>query len=331
MRLLQIVSQREGRRVAFVEENKLRLVEGHGSIYALAGAAIASAKSLEDTVEKHLSRDVLDYDEVYEGRSPWRILPAIDHPVEPARCLVTGTGLTHRGSAANRQSMHATTEAPTDSMRMFQWGLEGGRPAEGSIGVAPEWFYKGCGTTLRAHGEPLLVPAFAEDGGEEAEIVGVYTIDPDGAPRRIGMAAGNEFSDHRLEKRNYLYLAHSKLRDCAIGPELVVDPDFQAVPGEVAIVRNGQVIWSMQIQSGDAHMSHSLANMEHHHFKYEAHRRPGDVHVHFFGAAALSFGHGITLADGDVMRIQFAGFGRALRNPVRIDRTAERRATVRPL
>ena len=38
----------------------------------------------------------------------------------------------------------------TDSMRMFQWGVEGGRPAEGEIGIAPEWFYKGNGSMLRA-------------------------------------------------------------------------------------------------------------------------------------------------------------------------------------
>ena len=51
------------------------------------------------------------------------------------------------------------------------------------------------------------------------------------------MAAGNEFSDHQFEKKNYLYLASSKLRTCAIGPELVLDPDFDRVPGEVTIER----------------------------------------------------------------------------------------------
>jgi hypothetical protein len=38
----------------------------------------------------------------------------------------------------------AVTDAPlTDSMRLFQWGLEGGKPPEGEISVQPEWFYKG--------------------------------------------------------------------------------------------------------------------------------------------------------------------------------------------
>jgi hypothetical protein len=63
-------------------------------------------------------------------------------------------------------------------------------------------------------------------------------------------------------------------------------------------------------------MCHSLANIEHHHFKYESHRRPGDLHIHFFGADAFSFGDGVRLQDGDVMQVRFAGFGRALRNPL---------------
>src|SRR5207244_12831064 len=37
------------------------------------------------------------------------------------------------------------------------------------------------------------------------------------------------------------------------------------------------------------------SNMEHHHFKFDSHKRPGDVHVHFFGADAFSFGEGIRL------------------------------------
>jgi hypothetical protein len=65
-------------------------------------------------------------------------------------------------------------------------------------------------------------------------------------------------------------------------------------------------------------MSHSLRNLEHHHFKFELHRRPGDVHIHFLGAHSLSFGQGIELKNGDLMEIHFDGFGRALRNPVEV-------------
>jgi hypothetical protein len=204
-------------------------------------------------------------------------------------------------------------------MKMFRWGLAGGRPKAGSIGTPPEWFYKGTGSILRAHGELLTVPSYAEDGGEEAEIAGIYVIDPQGQPRRIGMAIGNEFSDHCFEKQNYLNLASSKLRTCSIGPELVIDAGFESVNGEVIVERAGKAFWRKQIRSGEAEMCHSLQNIEHHHFKYEAHRQPGDIHVHFFGADCLSFGEGIRLADGDVMQIAFDGFGRPLRNTVRIN------------
>jgi hypothetical protein len=331
MRLVQLINSDGKRRVCLVAENRLRPIGEQTSVYALAQAALDGEMSLSATVHRHLASEELDYDEIYQGRSPWRLLPPIDHPEEPARCLVSGTGLTHKGSAANRQAMHAADAAPTDSMRMFQWGLEGGRPAPGQVGVSPEWFYKGPGTILRAHGEPLDVPSYAEDGGEEGELAGVYLIDAAGTPRRLGLTIGNEFSDHRFEKKNYLYLAASKLRTCAIGPELVIDPDYSSVPGEVTIERDGVPMWSKEVLTGDAAMSHSLANMEHHHFKHDAHRRPGDLHIHFFGAAVLSFGEGIELQDGDVMQVRFAGFGRPLRNPVRVAQAEETLVNISPL
>jgi hypothetical protein len=215
---------------------------------------------------------------------------------------------------------------------MFQWGVESGRPAEGEIGVAPEWFYKGNGSMLRAPLEPLTIPAYAEDGGEEGELAGVYVIGADNTPYRIGMTAGNEFSDHRFEKRNYLNLAGSKLRTCSLGPELVVGAGFQSVSGEVRIERGAKTIWSKAVATGENNMCHSLSNLEHHHFKFEGHRQPGDVHVHFFGAHSLSFGDGIALEDGDWMEVRYEGFGRALRNPVRVEAKSENRhVAVRPL
>jgi len=331
MRLIQLIDSDGERCVCLVEDNRLRRIGQHASVYALANAALDEGSSLSETVNRHLTSEELDYDKIYRGRSTWRILPPIDHPDEPARCIVSGTGLTHKGSAANRQAMHAADAVLTDSMRMFQWGLEGGRPSPGQVGVSPEWFYKGPGTILRAHGEPLEVPAYAEDGGEEGELAGIYLIDSSGAPRRLGMTAGNEFSDHRVEKKNYLYLATSKLRTCAIGPEIVIDPDYSSVPGEVTIERDGTPMWSKEILTGDAAMSHSLENMEHHHFKHDVHRRPGDIHIHFFGAAVLSFGEGIELNDGDVMQVRFTGFGRPLRNPVRVVQDEETLVSVTPL
>jgi hypothetical protein len=327
-RLIQLRHPSIGRRVAMVADSTLVLVDVW-SVYELAQLALQAGRSMLETLRAYVTPETLSYDAVYSGASDWRILPSFHHPDDPARCLVSGTGLTHKGSAEKRAAMHAATDAElTDSMKMFRWGLEGGRPEPGRIGVAPEWFYKGNGASLRGDGEPLTVPPFAEDGGEEAEIAGVYIIDAAGQPRRIGMTVANEFSDHRMERRNYLYLSHSKLRTCAIGPELALDPDFNLVPGVVMIERNGRQIWSKEIASGESAMCHSLANIEHHHFKYEAHRRPGDAHIHFFGADALSFGDGIELQDGDVMLVAFEGFGRALRNPIRIEPREQKPVTV---
>ena len=319
---IRLVQLRNGadRAVALVEEPHLRVLEHFRSVHELAAKAIAEGTALSTLAQKHAAGSRLEYEAIYAGKSAWRLLTPIDHPTEPSRCLVSGTGLTHLGSAKNRAAMHSVSEAEmTDSMKIFRWGVENGRPAPGKIGVAPEWFYKGGGTVLRGPNEPMVVPGYAEDGGEEAEIAGIYLVAEDGTPWRIGMAPGNEFSDHKFEKKNYLNLAGSKLRTCAIGPEICIDATFQSVPGSVSVERAGKTIWSKEIATGEAEMCHSLANIEHHHFKFEGHRRPGDVHVHYFGAVSLSFGDGWQLADGDLMAVQWSGFGRALRNPLRIE------------
>ena len=322
--MIRLVQLQNGgtRAVAVVEEPHLRLLKDVHSFSDLAAAAVADGLRLTDLIRLQAGDTRLDYDPIYAGRSEWHLLAAADHPLEPARCLVSGTGLTHLGSAKNRDSMHAAKEAElTDSMKMYRWGVAGGQPAPGQPGIAPEWFYKGPGTILRGPGQPLVVPAYAEDGGEEAEIAGVYYIGPDGQPWRIGMAVGNEFSDHKFERKNYLNLAGSKIRTCALGPELVVNPEFQRVPGTVSIERAGREIWTREIETGENEMCHSLANLEHHHFKFATHRRPGDLHVHYYGAHSLSFGDGLVLADGDTMVISFLGFGRPLRNPLRVEKT----------
>ncbi len=227
LHLVQIANQAT-RRVAFVEEPYLRCLTGVTSVYELAQSACASTGiSIPEYVRSLPVEESLLYDDIYPGRSPWKLLSPIDVPGAPSRLLVAGTGLTHLGSAKERQEMHLAdlskkAEVATDSMRMFQWGVENGRPSQGQIGIAPEWFYKGDGSVLRAPFEPIEIPGHAEDGGEEAELAGVYIIADDGTPYRIGIATGNEFSDHKFEKRNYLNLAGSKLRACSLGPELVV-------------------------------------------------------------------------------------------------------------
>ncbi len=337
--MLHLVQISKGalRRVAVVEEPYLRCLTEVQSVYELAQQCLRLGIQLKEQIHALEHGEVLDYDAIYSGSSDWKLLAPIDVPKNPSRLTIAGTGLTHLGSAKERQAMHITdvsklAETVTDSMRMFQWGIEGGRPADRAIGIAPEWFYKGNGVMLRAPFTPLTIPAYAEDGGEEAEVAGIYVIAEDRTPYRIGMAAGNEFSDHQFEKRNYLNLAGSKLRTCSLGPELVVDAPFQAIEGQVRIERGADTMWSKKVATGEENMCHSLANLEHHHFKFEGHRQPGDVHVHFFGAHSLSFGDGIVLQDGDWMEVRYEGFGRALRNPISIEaKDANRQIVVRSL
>jgi len=318
MRLVEVAHTDGERRVALVDGSKLKTSARFSSTYELVTTAIGSQCALASFALSQASESglELDYDEVYTGSSAWRLLAPIDHPDAQSKCLVTGTGLTHTASAEKRRTMHEDTVHENDSIRMYKWGVESGRPAPGTIGISPEWFYKGTGEIIRACGEPLTVPGFAEDAGEEPEIAGVYLVDASGRPRRLGMAIGNEFADHQFEKRNYLYLAASKLRECAIGPELWIDPVFDNVRGRVKIERQGTPVWSAELATGEKNMCHSLANIEHHHFKFPEHRRPGDIHIHFFGADAFSFGEGIVLRDQDIVEIAFEGFGRPLRNPI---------------
>lgn len=324
MRLVQLANGNL-RSVAMVEEPHLVLLNEVTSIYQLAQRALAQKMNLTKLAQSLATGDTISYDDVYAQNSPMTLLVPIDVPGAPQMTLVSGTGLTHLGSARERQAMHAETMKKsdaemTDSMRMFEWGREKGRPCAEEIGIAPEWFYKGDGSILRGPFAPLNVPGYAEDGGEEAEMAAIYVVDSAGEPHRIGFCIGNEFSDHVFERKNYLNLAGSKLRVCSLGPELVIDEKFDDVPGRVRILRKDAVLWEKKICTGEKNMCHSLANLEHHHFKFEGHRQPGMVHVHFLGADALSFGEGIRLSEGDVTEVSFERFGRSLINKIVIDK-----------
>ncbi|NNG04647.1 MAG: FAH family protein [Inquilinus sp.] len=318
MRLIQFTGAGGGRQVGLVSEDghTVRGLDGARTVYALAREAIDEGAALADLAGALATGAVHDYDAIV---ADGRLLAPLDHP-DPAHLLVTGTGLTHLGSAATRDKMHAegsAGDAPaTDSMKMFRAGLAGGKPAEGEIGVQPEWFFKGDGGAVVAPEQPLAMPEFALDGGEEPEIAGLYVIGPDGTPYRAGFALGNEFSDHVTERQNYLLLAHSKLRPCSFGPELLLGALPRDVRGTSRLLRAGEPVWQAEFLSGEANMSHSLGNLEHHHFKYPMFRRPGDAHVHFFGTATLSFADDIRAEPGAVFEIAAAGFGRPLRNPL---------------
>jgi hypothetical protein len=315
MRLVQFLDDQGRQQVGCVDD-------AGALVTVLAGAHSTHELALRCWRER-TSLDALVQTCAVSGTTPYpvllrsgRMLPPLTHP-EPHRCLVSGTGLTHLGSAATRDAMHqaaANAQEATDSARMFRWGVEGGKPAGTEPGVQPEWFYKGNGSVLVGCGQPLTAPGFALDGGEEPELVGLYVISPEGTPLRLGFAIGNEFSDHVTERRNYLYLAHSKLRQCGVGPELRTGALPRHLEGHSRIRRDGAVRWEKPFLTGEDNMCHSFANLEYHHFKYPAHRIPGDVHLHFFGTATLSFADGIRVQPGECFEIELPALGAPLVN-----------------
>ena len=333
-RFVQLKTIGGARQLAAVDDSgRGRRVMVADTLYALAQAAVAVKATLAEAAQ---ARELGDDIDMAAALADGRVLAPIDHP-DPAHLQMTGTGLTHLGSAEGRDKMHKAAlaqkegagEQLTDSMRMFLMGVEGGKPAAGQTGVQPEWFYKGDGSQLIGPGQPLTSPAFAQDGGEEPEIAGVYLIGPDGTPHRLGFCLANEFSDHVIERGNYLWLAHSKLRNAALGPELLTGALPEDVRGASRIIRDGAVAWEQPFLSGEANMSHTIANLEHHHFKYDLFRRPGDVHVHFFGTATLSFSAGFQTRVGDVFEIEASPFLYPARNV--LAQAADHPVTVRAL
>ena len=316
LRLLQHRDDAGRRRVILADGDDARFLADVADVRALAGLAIAAGSTLAATARARTTADRVD---IAAELAAGRLLAPIGHD-DDARMILAGTGLTHLGSAAGRDAMHkaAAEGKQTDSMRIFLEGVEGGKPAPGAVGAQPEWFYKGDGAALAGPDAPLEMPAFALDGGEEPELAGIYLIGADGQPWRLGVALANEFSDHVTERHNYLWLAHSKLRRAALGPELLIGDIPGDIRGTSRIVREGATLWEKPFLTGEANMSHSIANLEAHHFKYAGFRRPGDVHVHFFGTATLSCADGIRTQAGDRFEIEAAPFALPLRNTLAV-------------
>jgi hypothetical protein len=316
MNLIQFLDHKNRRSVGLVGLGKIIKLRRVSRMTDLAALAQRDGKTLQAAANSLASAASEDYATVLAEK---RVLPPLTHD-DPAHCIITGTGLTHLGSAAARDSMHKKLDgevALTDSLRMFKQGLEGGKPEKRAVGVQPEWFYKGDGRWLVSPGAALPKPSFALDGGEEPELAGLYMIDAKGRPVRLGFSLGNEYSDHVTERQNYLLLAHSKLRHCSVGPEMVTGVIPSHIEGTSRIIRNGKVFWEKPFLTGEGNMSHTIANLEYHHFKYDAFRIPGDVHIHFFGTATLSIADGVVTADGDVFEIEAGPFGAPLRNSLK--------------
>ena len=331
MKLVQLSNIDNSRIVGLVLENKVfnitKVNNEFETTYKLINYSITNNQNLDELLNKLLDKaNPIDfsYDEILNSKNKNelpKILVPIDHP-DPYRLFISGTGLTHTGSVKSRDMMHNENEEKkdqTDSAKMFQMGIEGGKPEQGKIGVAPEWFYKGNGTNLKGPNDLLEIPDFSLDGGEEPEIVGCYLIDSEGNPVRLGFTLGNEFSDHETEQINYLYLAHSKMRNCSIGPELDTRLEFKDISINCDIERDrGKIYKSGRIKSGEEYMSHSLSNMEYHHFKYDIHRLPGDLHLHYFGTSQLSYStRDWKFNTGDKIIISSNEFEGSLKNEVK--------------
>ena len=340
MEFVQFELPGQGRRVGVIERDVVHDVTAlHPDLtylYDVAQAAFETRRPLADFVRSLLaenSKAAFNRQQLFQGspggNEPF-VHPPLDHP-DPHRVLISGTGLTHLGSMESRNQMHsspqknhdkspsetgALEEPQTDSARMFEAGIKGGKPQSNIRGTAPEWFFKGDGGILRGHHASLEIPSYALDGGEEPEIVGCYIVDAAGQPRRLGFALGNEWSDHATEAISYLHLAPSKLRACAIGPTLLSDWDFQDAQLKCEVKRAGHTIYdSGELQTGEKWMCHSLRNLEDHHFKYAQHRRPGDIHLHFFGTSQLSYKtRDWRFQAGDEIRIESPSFSEALVN-----------------
>ena len=320
MRLIQYKDETGARAVGAREGNgKIARLDGVSTVYELAQRAMTSGASLAEEARGRMGAP----SETIEAlATSGRLLAPLDH-ANPRAHWLTGTGFTHMeksAQAARRKDYPSKEEiaALPDAQRLIASALESGRPAPGEAGLQPEWFYKGDGGHLVGPGGALTSPAFAEDGSEEAEVVAHYLIDAQGAPRRIGFTLGNEFTDHAMDAENAYYLSHAKIRPCSVGPELLIGDLPAHIEGRTRILRGDEQIFDAPFWAGEDHMTHSLANLERHHFKYDLFRRPGDLHSHFLGTTTMSYPKGVRLRDGDLIELHSPTFGAPLRNAVRV-------------
>ena len=110
MHLVQIQNVTR-RRVAVVREPDLVLLRDVDSSLALAERAISEKRRLSELATSLTTDETLSYDSIFDGKSDWKLLPPIDCPGDSHRVHVSGTGLTHLGSARDRQAMHVAAIA----------------------------------------------------------------------------------------------------------------------------------------------------------------------------------------------------------------------------
>ena len=103
MNVIQFEINDNQRAVGVVEKNTVKRVNNVESVRDLALMAIQNQLSLEQQVQQlGYSDDSYDYQSLL---AELKVLPPLDHP-DSAHCFISGTGLTHLGSASTRDKMH---------------------------------------------------------------------------------------------------------------------------------------------------------------------------------------------------------------------------------
>jgi len=319
LRLLQFRRPDGGRAVGVVESPaRVRVLAGCETTHSLATRAIAQGLPVARLARELAGEECVDYQALVESQ---RVLVPMDHP-DPAHLLVSASGLTHLGSERTREQLRRALEEEdeaklSDSLRLFKLGLDTGRAEHGKPGAAPEWHYKGTGHSLVHPWQDFPVAGFASDASEEPELAGIYLIGADRTPHRIGFSLANELSDHAMERRNSGWASRAKLFASSFGPELLVGDLPAHIEGLSRITRKGRRRWEKPFFTGERNMAHSIPNIEFHHFKHDQFLVPGDVHVHYFGTATVSFAEGIKVDADCTFEISAPPFGRPLVNGLR--------------
>ena len=122
LRLLQHRADNGARSVILADGAEAFFLNGVTTTRALATRAITAGTSLAQAAEAAGRGAAVD---IAAELAAGRLLAPIDHD-DAAHLQMTGTGLTHLGSAEGRNKMHAAAtsgEKLTDSMRMFLEGL----------------------------------------------------------------------------------------------------------------------------------------------------------------------------------------------------------------
>ena len=248
--------------------------------------------------------------------------------------IVTGTGLTHLGSAEGRDKMHKDLADPsklTHSMRMFKMGVS---RAAGRVRAKPARSLNGF---IRATVHPSQLqretcPArrLRSTAAKSQRSSGVYLIDDSGLLVCVGFVLGNEFSDHVTERHNYLWLAHSKLRPQALAGasgRRSARGHQRHVPSSGAACK---LVWEKPV---------SVRRTEHGPLDHQSRGAPLQVWLvsptrrrprPFLRHSHRSFSDGVKTQKGDVFEIECDTFGLPLRNRLSTEKAVKARVRAPP-